>query len=341
MKLYKYVSPDRIDVLLNGQIRFTQAQAWNDPFELQPYYEDHIKKNPLKQLYKFAKIVNDYSTKGTIPSTEQIQDYEDERKRITRDDIYNYLNKKIIALSLTEEKENLLMWSHYANDHTGFVIEMDTETDFFKKKDRFLYKISYELSRQKVKTNEFATFIVEIINLISKKNEIPKRLLEQLSQSFKKGLHWSYENEWRLITITDRANNFKTFEKDINTIHFGSDHYEKLYIALLHLPLETVSAIYIGERAPRSLKRKLHLLIKHNSLYSHIKLMNTKIDDNEFKLNYKDVTDLDILKLAELKIDLDKTTKWQRFKDSYLNRYCKEITNIKKIRPVIFTSQES
>jgi hypothetical protein len=37
MRLYKYVAADRIDVLLNGVIRFTQAAEFNDPFEVVPY----------------------------------------------------------------------------------------------------------------------------------------------------------------------------------------------------------------------------------------------------------------------------------------------------------------
>lgn len=32
-KLYKYLTTDRIDVLRNGTIRFTQPNALNDPFE--------------------------------------------------------------------------------------------------------------------------------------------------------------------------------------------------------------------------------------------------------------------------------------------------------------------
>lgn len=32
--LYKYVSPERINDLLDGKIRFTQPGAFNDPFEI-------------------------------------------------------------------------------------------------------------------------------------------------------------------------------------------------------------------------------------------------------------------------------------------------------------------
>mgnify|MGYP000919457495 CR=1 FL=1 len=125
MKLYKYLTPERIDVLLNATIRFSQAEVWNDPFEFQPFYQDHIEKNPLIQLHNFSKIITNYTKNGIISTKKQIDAYEYERKRITKHDIYKFLNKKLLALSLTEEKENLLMWSHYSNNHTGFVIELN------------------------------------------------------------------------------------------------------------------------------------------------------------------------------------------------------------------------
>ncbi|EPJ44297.1 MAG: hypothetical protein OFPII_35920 [Osedax symbiont Rs1] len=34
-------------------------------------------------------------------------------------------------LSMTERIDNLLMWSHYADSHTGFVIGFDPSHDFF------------------------------------------------------------------------------------------------------------------------------------------------------------------------------------------------------------------
>lgn len=36
MSLYKYISPERLDVIRNLRIRFTQPGAQNDPFELRP-----------------------------------------------------------------------------------------------------------------------------------------------------------------------------------------------------------------------------------------------------------------------------------------------------------------
>jgi hypothetical protein len=37
MKIYKYLSPERMDVLSRCRIRYTQPGAFNDPFEVKPY----------------------------------------------------------------------------------------------------------------------------------------------------------------------------------------------------------------------------------------------------------------------------------------------------------------
>jgi len=43
MLIYKYVVPDRIDILENGNIRFTQVDALNDPFESYPCFTLYAK----------------------------------------------------------------------------------------------------------------------------------------------------------------------------------------------------------------------------------------------------------------------------------------------------------
>lgn len=47
MTLYKYVTAERIDVLQNGLIRFTQASALNDPWDMRPHVERLITENDL------------------------------------------------------------------------------------------------------------------------------------------------------------------------------------------------------------------------------------------------------------------------------------------------------
>lgn len=42
MTLVKYIRPERLDVVRNLEIRFTQPDALNDPFELQPHIDSLI-----------------------------------------------------------------------------------------------------------------------------------------------------------------------------------------------------------------------------------------------------------------------------------------------------------
>lgn len=52
MKLYKYVVPDRVDVLQNRSIRFTQPEYLNDPFELRPRVEQLLSNADVEDIFK-------------------------------------------------------------------------------------------------------------------------------------------------------------------------------------------------------------------------------------------------------------------------------------------------
>jgi hypothetical protein len=50
VQLFKYVTADRIDVLKNGLIRFTQATGLNDPWEMKPYLRQLLSDASLDKL---------------------------------------------------------------------------------------------------------------------------------------------------------------------------------------------------------------------------------------------------------------------------------------------------
>src|SRR6266700_134946 len=79
MILYKYLPPERIDVLRNRRIRFTQPADFNDPFEFRPVIKeitsedsvkDYVEKNfdqlVEKELAKYGAIVPAFA-KGMLP----------------------------------------------------------------------------------------------------------------------------------------------------------------------------------------------------------------------------------------------------------------------------------
>lgn len=112
--VYKYVTKDRIDVLENRLIRFTSHRDLNDPFECQFALEpfEHEQVDAEKDGFR----------------TEQAE------VSVWLDDL-----NPLGILSLSETSDNLLMWAHYAQDHTGFVIGFDAQHEWFRQ-GRAYYK---------------------------------------------------------------------------------------------------------------------------------------------------------------------------------------------------------
>lgn len=344
MKLYKYVTSDRIDILTKGEIRFTQPFAWNDPFELKPFYQDHKPKNIWKQFSSVAKKYEQIDKLDTITEAKfkeyekEVSNFEKERKRITKDEIYNYINRNILGLSLTEDKDNLLMWSHYSSEHSGFVIEFDTDNDFFKNNNRYLFKVTCNHNRPIVKTEEFATLISGVYSSLGEHKKLSQKDYKKISEIFRKSIEWEYEKEWRLLTTVDKAKNFKKIKKDINVIKLGNSgindtDYCTDYVALFNIHPSCIKGIYCGKRMKTKEVRKLYFLIKYNASFSHIKLQCSEIDDKYYKLNYRDVTKYDVLNLGELSYEKENKTDKKFSMNPYLSKYLKEKKHYSKIKP--------
>ncbi len=123
MLVYKYVVPERIDIFENSYIRFSQADALNDPFEANPSFASHRKS--VKEGYYKIKVPNPYDIiKRDLVFDKNLQD---EFKKL-----HDLVKRDIFILSLTKQKNNLVMWSHYTNSHRGFVIGFDSNNSFFQ-----------------------------------------------------------------------------------------------------------------------------------------------------------------------------------------------------------------
>lgn len=117
--LYKYVVPERIDILLKRKIRFTQPCFFNDPFEFNPGV-----------------------SAGDMPRFEE---------GIARERYAAYQKESCAfgVLSLTENWHSIPMWAHYSASHTGFAIGFDVESPFFKNaiEENALSRVTYRAER--------------------------------------------------------------------------------------------------------------------------------------------------------------------------------------------------
>ena len=153
--LYKYLTPERIDVVVGEKIRFTQPNLLNDPFEVTPVFRGIYSQKELKgeldsqiekmfeeEFSKYPALKNDPSAlkmavliasdKVSLVKGDFIELMQNLEPKIAQ--MFLKMHDKISILSLTEDKNNLLMWSHYANEHRGFVIGFNSAHEFINRK---------------------------------------------------------------------------------------------------------------------------------------------------------------------------------------------------------------
>ncbi|MGH9680054.1 MAG: DUF2971 domain-containing protein [Candidatus Acidiferrales bacterium] len=103
--LYKYLPPERIDILEGMQIRFSRPSEFNDIFDSHFLVKKAKGKQAIGDRFK--------------------------------------LKMRLGIFCLAESPDNHLMWVNYARNHTGFVLGFDANAPFFCEEGRTLRKVEY------------------------------------------------------------------------------------------------------------------------------------------------------------------------------------------------------
>lgn len=224
---YKY-TPLREEFFHNLMIRATPFCALNDPYE--GLFNKTQLLTALKQVDRF------YEQHGSKPTKENNQtDLDDLMGEFLCD------FQDVGVLSFSEDNTNPLMWSHYADEHRGIVIEFDYDKPLFQDS---IYSDSERKSRFK---KDYFGDVYEQPESVMYRREMPSFMREKLIQPdnerdwpwkkfnysifFTKSNDWIYEKELRsiiplnsadrIICIKDKIN-YKII-KDIHKIHSEID----------------------------------------------------------------------------------------------------------------------
>lgn len=304
MTLYKYVVADRIDIIKNGLIRFSQPSALNDPWEMSPHIEQLMSEHDMEQ-----HIVNPVRERPQEELVEQFTDilhnvlktynlsdlsHEELKQRITEADaqfpgelralfdstlseafgimkqalplaieqVPSAIDKALGILSLTEKPDHPLMWSHYANNHSGLVIAFDETHEFFTARrsepDEIggLHKINYTIERP--------TFDV----LVEPNLEEPRVWMEKLF--FTKSREWEYEQEWRMVKSLKDAT--KVIENTEGNIHLYS------------LPPTCITGIILGQKMTANARSEIIEFVGNDNRYSHAAISEALSSGRDYKI---------------------------------------------------------
>lgn len=278
MELYKYVKSERIDILKDKMISFTKPDSFNDPFEVNPFFKGFasfkmFQKNVFCDDFK-KKIRNkvadgigfnipnefvDQFFKENLPLIKHsIEEMNEPLSKQINSKFQENFSSQLGVLSLTEEPDNLLMWSHYSDSHSGFVIKFDTKHSFFTDSNKLLNEI-FHLTKIKYLENRPNLFVMD------------KEILDVL---FQKGNIWEYEKEWRLC---------KSLEKASKTINVN-----RREVYLFKFPPTIITEIILGSRISLDVAREIKHTISNDKTLQHITIKRAIPDKKEYKLYFKE-----------------------------------------------------
>lgn len=204
MSLYKYVPPERLDVLRNLCIRFTQPGAQNDPFEFRPlvsrFRRSEVARQKLSEQWdkQFPDAVGQLNSNTQIRLKEfmrkfpagvasvrelRLAEADKQSDPAIRENIFQELNRRVGILSLSEVPDSFLLWWRYASGQNGFVYEFDDKHPWFWAK-----------TEEKDDTHELRK-----VNYVDVPSSQYLSELTAFEVLYSKRKNWEYEREWRIM----------------------------------------------------------------------------------------------------------------------------------------------
>jgi hypothetical protein len=194
-RVYKYrdLGDRTFDIIRKSSLWFATAMSFNDPFDCN-LSETNSHTRADFEAYIECLEPDLAKRKAML----EIFDSNSARVREICIDARNSAVNSRGILSLSKNNSNILMWSHYASNHTGIVLGYDmlVDPEFFITP----HNVSY-------------TDIYDELNFFRDRNETIRKNLSTKSQ------HWAYEEEIRIIKPESRAWRFKP--ESLREIVFG------------------------------------------------------------------------------------------------------------------------
>lgn len=279
--LYKYFAPERVSVLDGALLRYTPQGAFNDPFEgrpeitelstdeqtLQTFAEVFPKEAKLmyQQLPDQAKAVMPFEQFMVLMSrfaetkkSELLQEFRN-LTPLAKTWFHENFDEHIGALCLSEVPDSLLMWSHYAASHTGFVVEFNAHHPHFHERRseedefRHLRRVVYRDSRPSAPLSE----------------------MEGTEFFLVKSGHWAYEREWRILRALSQADSIVSCQP--------------FPIHLFSFPREAVLSTILGARSTEQTGHLLRTILRSHEAYKSVVLKRAVPSESHFLLSIERV----------------------------------------------------
>lgn len=252
--LYKYRSlgpsakENTLSIIKNRMLWAACPLEFNDPFDCVPQILDTIPdRHSIKKL--LAKRAQAHGKRFT--RQERSEEYKVAQAKLNENP--SYFNeawedsmKMVGVISLAKSYGNFPMWAHYADNHEGICIEIDTGIDGspLEKCNEVVYGPNRPVFKHITHANER--------NL--------KHLLEVYSFLLHKAREWEYEGEWRYICNIEKGKKGR----------------------LVRLPPSSITRIIVGAKVSDDCQNEIEGIVKQSD--PNIEVVRAKLDQNEYNI---------------------------------------------------------
>ncbi len=210
-------------ILKEGTIKFTKPSEFNDPFDCDPEHDTENLEEFLKSQPDLVEKVLKYRNTNSQENLKEFEAMKCRLKAAIENGHFGQEASDAVGIcSLTRDPLNLLMWAHYACNHTGFVVEFDIPLESFNLPSDdvtyFEWLIPQPVTYQKKKP------------IISFSDDIDVKMAKQF---LIKGVDWKYEQEERVIDFV-RKDGIHKYDRDtilksvIAGMRIKPEHYDEL-----------------------------------------------------------------------------------------------------------------
>lgn len=230
MTIFKYCSAFGLDILSQRRIKLSRAHLLNDPFELSPSINpaSFTIATAMKFLRQPHEIDEWYRREGRVRGFTNKKRYRDwylENLRSRAESLMPRVSKNVedararFAQTFSEHwrlfctskrHDSILMWSHYAKDHTGLVIEFDFTSEPFRSLgSTWVLPVQYSASKAgfDYQPGRTGRFIKSLLSVVATKSE-----------------DLSYEHEVRAVfpaTACNKEDFLPVYPQSIRRVIFG------------------------------------------------------------------------------------------------------------------------
>ncbi|BDM64262.1 hypothetical protein NFHSH190041_17140 [Shewanella sp. NFH-SH190041] len=197
--LYKYcpIGKNQLNALSQKKMWYSKPAGFNDPFDTRFHvtgrlhsYEQETDPSKLQQI--FGEDMSDAIVHKRVSLEGELGQF---KRGI----------EELGILSLADSNKNLLMWSHYAEDHKGMCLE-------FERKDGDLLA-DVDSTQPIFYTDNHPTLSPKSLMDSAATLSNKKRIL------YSKSKHWEYEQEWR--HIVENGNKLHPWPAPLKAVYFG------------------------------------------------------------------------------------------------------------------------